>query len=84
MKNIAKIFVLLAVAFVCVDASACPGCKEALMSPDGKPMMSLTAQGFSWSIIFMLVVVHSLIALAFYKVYKIIQAEEARTNRVTA
>ena len=84
MKNIARIFVVLAVAFVCVDASACPGCKEALMSPDGKPMMSLTAQGFSWSIIFMLVVIHSLIALVTYQVYKIIRAEEARTRSVTA
>jgi hypothetical protein len=84
MKHFARIIVILAVAFVCVDAFACPGCKEALMSPDGKPTISLTAQGFGWSIIFMLAVVHTLIALVTYKVYKIIRAEEARPRNVVA
>lgn len=84
MKNASRALVLLVLTLVCVDALACPGCKEALMSPDGKPAVSLTAQGFGWSILFMLGTVFSLIGFAVYKVHGIIAAEEARAAKKPA
>ena len=81
MKHFLRVTLLLALALVCVEAIACPGCKEAMMSPDGKPTISLTAQGFGWSIIFMLSTVLSLISLVVYKVRGIIVAEEARLQQ---
>ena len=77
-----KTGILLMAFSLAARAYACPGCKEAVAGAgEGSgPDPSALANGYGWSIIFMLAAVFSLIAFAVYQVHGIISAEEAKVR----
>ena len=60
---------------------ACPNCKDAMQegggNPSGAAPMTM-ADGYSWSVIFMLAIVCSLNFAVVTVIYKLVQAEKAR------
>jgi heme/copper-type cytochrome/quinol oxidase subunit 2 len=69
---------LFALAMLANTALACPGCAASLSTQAGTSAEVVWGRSFCMSIYFMLFVVHVLIGYAFYKVYKVIKAEDVR------
>lgn len=92
MKHLKWLIPLVLLALLLAPAAmACPGCKEAVAGAAGAAgdggadggghiahAQGSAAAGFSWSILFMLGVVFSLIGTATFGVYRIVRAENAR------
>ena len=85
MKKSVLLFLSFAIVFaVSASASACPGCSAALGAGAATSKEAATGMALSYSILFMLGMVFSLIGFVGYKIVKVIRAENARHKPVGA